>query len=167
MIVTKWTYAENNDYIDILYERSKIIGKIYNKYPKIPNMKEYKESGMTEDELEELLDNRRKSIDKDIAESEELKEYDRLIDEICECVKEDIVKNNYHFTGDMHQNYDYGCPVIDDKYKYYLTQRSWGQLMYECYPDEDYSSYGKGYEYLKWSFIKPENVESIYPKEEI
>lgn len=60
---------------------------------------------------------------------------------------------HYKFTGTYHQNGDYGVPIIDDKWKFTVSQRTWGQLMAEAYPD---ICDGDGMDYVLWAWMAPE-----------
>lgn len=85
----------------------------------------------------------------------------------------EVRKHNYHFTGSMHQDMECCVPIIDGKYLFQISQRSWGQLMADAYPNEDYSQYEshsadlgepKGsYNYLKWAWTSPSGSEVILP----
>jgi len=77
-------------------------------------------------------------------------------------VIDEIRKNNYHFTGSYHQEGEFGCPVIDDKYYFQVTQREWGSIMADAYPNECYYGLKENDRYLKWSWITEER--SIVPQ---
>ena len=82
-----------------------------------------------------------------------------------QAVVEELRNNNYHFSGDYHQNGDFGCPIIDNKYSFEVSVREWGDIMAEAYPNEDYTIYdskGEDCRYLKWAFTSSEN-EVITP----
>lgn len=72
-----------------------------------------------------------------------------------QAVIQELRDKGYHFSGHEHQNCEKCVPIIDGKYVLQLTQRDWGALMYEAFPNEDYSDFD-GYEYLKWYCIIPE-----------
>lgn len=104
------------------------------------------------------------SIDVSIADS--------LYKNARQAVIEDIRNNNYHFSGEYHQNGDFGCPIIDDEYSFEVSQREWGSIMADAYPDEDYTIYDErtadlnkpfgSFRYLKWAFTSDGN-EVITP----
>ena len=93
----------------------------------------------------------------------------QLYEDARKAVIDDIRDNGYHFSGHDHQNSDVGVPVLDDRYLFQVTMRSWGCLMADAYPDEDYglqnSNGEKGnYRYCKWAWYNPELVsETKYP----
>ena len=74
-------------------------------------------------------------------------------EEVRRAVITELRENNYHFSGNEHQNWNNCVPVIDDKYAFEVRQREWGSIMEEAYPDEDYSMYVEDMSYLKWAFI--------------
>lgn len=88
-------------------------------------------------------------------------------------VIQELRGNNYHMTGSTHRNWYYSVPILDNKFVFQVSERSWGDLMFGTYPDEDYSVYEDKakaenkphyyYNYLKWSFVCPENEEEIIP----
>lgn len=99
--------------------------------------------------------------------------------ECYEGVRQSVIRelrdNNYHFSGDYHQNGDFGCPIIDDKYSFEVSEREWGAIMAEAYPNEDYAIYDKRateqnesfgtFRYLKWAFTSGDSeVVTPYTK---
>lgn len=74
-------------------------------------------------------------------------------EEMRRAVITELRENNYHFSGNEHQNANNCVPIIDDKYAFEVSCREWGSIMEEAYPDEDYSIYEEDMRYLKWSFI--------------
>ena len=82
---------------------------------------------------------------------------DTLITEAYEAVIEEVRKNEYHFTGNDHQNADWGVPVLDNKYKLCVGQRSWGGIIADAFPDEIDDS--EGYGYIKWAWSIHEGEE--------
>lgn len=85
-----------------------------------------------------------------------------LLNEAKKMVISEIQERGYKFTGDYHQNGDYGVPVIDDKYLAKYSQRHWGWLMAKAYPDEIDDS--DGYGYIVWAWNKPNGVEMVVPE---
>jgi len=65
--------------------------------------------------------------------------YNRLnksdIAHIEQTVISELRSHGYHFTGDYHQNGDFGVPIFDDEMTYECSQRHWGALMAKAYPD--------------------------------
>lgn len=83
-------------------------------------------------------------------------EYDRdtafaLLDEVQSVIADCLRENGYKFCGASHQEHPKGCPVIDGKYKFCTSRRSWGDIMAKAYP-EDVSDEKAGYEYVVWYF---------------
>lgn len=76
-----------------------------------------------------------------------------------DAIIEEIAKRGYKFTGEYHQNGDYGVPVIDDKWRFEVTQRTWGYIMKAAYPNEIPS-------YIDWSWTPPNGEEMIVPRPE-
>lgn len=58
------------------------------------------------------------------------------IDKIETIISEELRKHGYKFTGDYHQNGEYGVPVFDNGTVYHCTQRTWGSIMARAYPEE-------------------------------
>ena len=70
-----------------------------------------------------------------------------IIAGIEDLVISEIVKNGFRFDGDSHQNYKYGCPIVevDGKRLYYtVSWRHWGSIMAEAWTKID----GKFYDYM-------------------
>lgn len=82
-------------------------------------------------------------------------------DEARRIVAREMRERGYKFTGNYHQNGDFGVPVIDEKWLLTMTQRSWGHMMVEAYPDKIDDT--DGYGYCKWAWVAPE--EMVIPKE--
>ena len=80
-------------------------------------------------------------------------------DEAREIVIEELRNRGYRFSGFYHQYGDCGVPVIDNAYLFEVTQRSWGFIMQDAYPDEVSS-------YLEWAWDIPEGVEMVVPRVE-
>ena len=95
-------------------------------------------------------DNRYSGID-DLSQEE----YDKATDAVIKEIKE----KGYKFSGSDHQNMDNCCPVIDDKYIFGVSMRSWGAIMQKAYdlPNED------GLGYVLWSWGVPNEEHSVYP----
>lgn len=70
-----------------------------------------------------------------------------IIARIEELVISEIVKNGFRFDGDSHQNYKYGCPIVEvdgNRLYYTVSWRHWGSIMAEAWRKID----GKFYDYL-------------------
>jgi len=85
-----------------------------------------------------------------------------LYEKASDVVTAEIRENGYHFSGEYHQNGEFGCPIIetDDgmKYQFQTTMRSWGALMAEAYPDEEYNCEPE-FRYTKWAWMNWENTK--------
>lgn len=154
MKVTGWTSWEDDRYIDILHENMRDRCDVLSKYP-IPSLEEFKR--MTPQEIEE----RHRAMDLDLDEYYKKSQTEHLARDMYDIIVQDVREHNYHFTGDSHQSHPHGTPIIDDKYIYCMSTRSWGWLMADAYPDEDYSIYN-GNSYLKWAWHNPD-IEEILP----
>lgn len=163
MKVTGWTWWGDPKYIDILNitmkERCNII---YDPgLPQFPSKEEC--AKMPLEELDEHIKERNEAIDEALEKWYNTSDFAKIEAQLDNVVIEELREHNYHFTGSDHQNYDYGCPIIDDKYIYCTDMRSWGDLIYQAFPNEDYSKYKEGMEYLKWAWTYPKNEEAILP----
>jgi hypothetical protein len=80
-------------------------------------------------------------------------------EEAGKAVAEALREKGYKFNGPYHQNGDYGCPVLDNKYVYCVSMRTWGRIMQEAYniPNDD------GLGYVIWAWGKPNNEHEVYP----
>lgn len=78
---------------------------------------------------------------------------------IRKAIVREINSKGYKFTGDYHQNGEYGMPVINNKYIVCYSQRSWGGIMADALdlPNDD------GYAYVKWAWLPPEGETYIVP----
>lgn len=154
MKVTGWTYWGDSNYIDIYYKAMEMRGEAMNKAPKFPTREEY--INMSKEEKDKFFEMREKLIN-ELLDTPEIYEINKLIDECYKTVLECVKNNKYHFTGDDHQNADWGVPVLDNKYKLCIGQRSWGELIACAFPDEIDNSEGCGY--TKWAWSTPEGEE--------
>lgn len=163
MDVTGWTYWEDPNYIDItnttMKERCNVIAKL----EPLPSREELLK--LTNEQQAALFAKRERLVNEALKEWYENSELAKIEETLDEVVIRELRKHNYHFTGWTHQDYDFGCPIIDDKYIYCLSQRSWGRLMYRAFPNEDYSEYKDGYEYVKWAWASPDDSKEILPNE--
>jgi len=66
------------------------------------------------------------------------------LDEVIQLIKDDIVKNEYLFSGEEHQNELTGVPVFSDGTCFRASMRCWGSIMAEIYVDEN----GERYSYM-------------------
>lgn len=87
----------------------------------------------------------------------------KQIEEVEKIIAKELRDKGYKFTGNYHQNGDYGVPIFDNDMVYQCTQRTWGGIMADAYQDEIDNS--DGYGYLKWSWFAPE--EMVVPNGEI
>ena len=74
-------------------------------------------------------------------------------EEIEKIIADELRDKGYKFTGDYHQNGDFGVPIFDNDMVYQCTQRSWGGIMLMAYPDEIDDTDGLGY--TDWAWISP------------
>lgn len=51
-------------------------------------------------------------------------------------VFKNIKEHGYHFDGYAHQNAEFGVPILDDKYLFQVTQRTWGAIIAKAFPEE-------------------------------
>lgn len=66
-------------------------------------------------------------------------------------VADALKENGYHFSGEVHQNYKHGVPLLNDGTVLYFTFREWGRIMAMAYPDEIDNSDGMGYCAWAWN----------------
>lgn len=79
------------------------------------------------------------------------------VEKIEQIIAEELREKGYKFTGDYHQNGDYGVPVFDCGKVYQCSQRDWGNIMAMTYPEEIDNSDGFGY--CKWAWVAPEQMK--------
>ena len=77
-----------------------------------------------------------------------------------DAVKEEIKAKGYKMSGATHQYTDNCTPIIDNKYIFGVSMRSWGGIMQEAYnlPNED------GLGYVLWAWGHPDNEKEVLPK---
>lgn len=159
MKVTGWTYWDNENYIDIGFQNSLIRGRIMDSVPtKWPKFNSEEEKSHVIEQQQKHLE----EVDEAFKHSEELQESNRLYNEVYETVVKDVRSHQYHFTGDEHQNCDYGVPVVDEKYILCLSMRQWGGLIAEAFPEE--FDENDQYDYVVWAWYsnpKQEGKEKI------
>ena len=80
--------------------------------------------------------------------------------EVDDAVISALKENGYIFTGDMHQNCDTGCPIIDGKYLAEYSERCWGDIIARAYPDTIPDRCRGEYAYVVWAWIVPEGYET-------
>lgn len=74
---------------------------------------------------------------------------DILFEDIRNIVIQEIKTHGYKISGHTHQN---SCiPVIDNKYLFLVSLRSWGRIMADAYNKHDMMSY------TDWAWDPPEN----------
>lgn len=86
-------------------------------------------------------------------------------EEVGALVVSEMRSNGYKFSGTYHQGGDFGVPIIDGKWLYQCSCRSWGHIMAMAYPDEidDRDGYG----YVKWAWMNPDGQKSVVPYERL
>ena len=84
------------------------------------------------------------------------------IDHVEKLVAAEMRANGYKFTGTYHQNGDFGVPIIDDKWLYQCSCRTWGYIMVMAYPEEIDDK--DGYGYVQWAWSNPEGQKSVVPE---
>ena len=79
-------------------------------------------------------------------------------EEATDLVINELKSHGYKFHGGIHQT-GY-CPVIDNKWIYGVSMRSWGAIMQRAYdlPNED------GLGYVKWAWGTPEGEKEVLPE---
>lgn len=84
--------------------------------------------------------------------------------EVENVIVEELRNSGYRFTGDYHQNGDFGVPIFDNGMVATFTKRQWGALMYRAYPDD--GDYSEGLEYVKWAWdwLEMDEKDRIFPK---
>ena len=87
---------------------------------------------------------------------------DKLFDDATIAVIKELHEKSYKFHGSLHQNAPTGVPVIDNKYSYRVSMRTWGAVMQKAYdlPNED------GLGYVLWAWGAPEGEKNILPLED-
>lgn len=158
MKVTGWTEWEDPNYVDITQENTKKRCAVMNTVPKLMNIDDFKK--LTENEKETYLEERKSAVDK------AFENYDRSCEELEAKIREAVIielrEKGYHFFGEHHQNDPHGTPIIDDKYIYCVSMRTWGGVMAEAYPDEDYSQIkDDNFRYCKWAWYNPDLKDQI------
>lgn len=53
-----------------------------------------------------------------------------------EAVIKSVQSLGYKFSGEYHQNGDYGVPYFDNGKPFMVTQRNWGYIMAQAWPNE-------------------------------
>lgn len=160
MKVTGWTYWENPNYIDIAKENTKIRANAVKDIEPIPNAKERHK--YTDEQLDELLKIRRDKFGKAL-DNEEIHKMDAIQKEVINAVVNNLRENGYHFSGDTHQSYEFGVPIIDDKYILCVSMRTWGGIMAEAFPNEIDNSNGLGYVMWSWYNSKTQDGKTKLP----
>lgn len=67
-----------------------------------------------------------------------------------EAIASELRNNGYKFTGDYHQNGNFGVPILDNGKIYQCSQRLWGEIMVKAYPNEIDNSDDMGYTVWAW-----------------
>lgn len=81
-------------------------------------------------------------------------------EEVENIIVAEMKNKGYKFNGIYHQQGDFGCPVIDNKYIYAVSMRKWGNLMAKVcdLPDDDKLAY------VTWAWSTPVGVTPVYPE---
>ena len=77
-----------------------------------------------------------------------------------EAVKNEIKAKGYKISGASHQYINYCTPIIDNKFLYGVSMRSWGAIMQEAYDIPNDNGYG----YVVWAWTHPDKEKEIFPK---
>lgn len=85
----------------------------------------------------------------------EVREVERII-------STELRQRGYKFTGDYHQNGDYGVPVFDNGKTYQCSQRTWGAIMAAAWPEEIGTD---PYAYTLWAWVAPNPSVTPTPKD--
>lgn len=86
-----------------------------------------------------------------------------MFDDTWRVVAREMCERGYKFSGAYHQKGMAGVPIIDNKWKFTISQRSWGQLMVDAYPCDIDDSDHMGY--VMWAWMTPDGEEMAIPKE--
>ena len=80
-------------------------------------------------------------------------------------VIQELKDNQYKLTGTSHQTHKYGCPILENGKKFNVSQRTWGSIMADAYP-EDCPKYLMGeYKYITWAYRLGESgLSEKYPE---
>ena len=79
-------------------------------------------------------------------------------------VIEEIKKTGYKFTGDYHQNGEYGAPVFNDGTLLFLSIDEWGWIIAKTYGI--YNEYGQLDRY-KWAWLVPQEEKEKIPDKDL
>lgn len=82
---------------------------------------------------------------------------DELQREAQEAIIQEIRTKGYRFSGYEHQNDKHGTPIIDGKYKFICSSRTWGGIMADALECKDWR------DYLLWTWYVVEG-EVILPE---
>lgn len=84
---------------------------------------------------------------------------DEEYDEAYNAVVKELREKGYKIAGNSHQYCNNCCPIIDNKYIYCVSMRSWGKVMAEALniPNED------GYAYCMWAWGNPVDEKEVLP----
>lgn len=94
----------------------------------------------------------------------ELPQTEALDVEVRALIARELRDHDYKFTGDYHQHGDFGVPIIDGAWLYKCSQRKWGGIMADAYPDKIDNT--DGYGYLQWAWDKPDGEIMVVPNKE-
>lgn len=91
----------------------------------------------------------------------ELERTQEELDEAKRVIANTLRAQGYMFSGYYHQGGIFGVPVLDNKWRYEVSFRTWGGIMAMAYPDLIDNSDGMGY--VEWAWIP--KSEQIVPSE--
>ncbi len=82
-------------------------------------------------------------------------------------VVNELREHQYKLTGTSHQTHKYGCPVLENGKKFNVSQRTWGAIMADAYP-EDIPHYLLGdYRHITWAWRTGEiGLKEVLPNPE-
>ena len=82
------------------------------------------------------------------------------IEDVERLIAEELRNRGYRFTGSYHQEGDYGVPIIDNRWRFECSCRTWGAIMLMAYPESIDNSDGLGY--TEWAWLPP--TDEVVPK---
>ena len=86
------------------------------------------------------------------------------IEEVQQTIADELRANQYKFTGEYHQNGDYGVPIFEDGTVYQCSQRTWGAIMAMAYPEEVGDD---NCNYCVWAWRAPIEMSVPNPKNKL
>ena len=83
------------------------------------------------------------------------------VNKVKQLIADELRKCGFKFNGYYHQDGEHGVPVIDDKWVYQCSCRTWGGIMAMAYPEEIEDDDGFGY--MTWAWLPPSQEEMVVP----